>query len=993
MMSVAKAVQMTAKAQDSGGSTLLLQRKCACGGSAGLTGECEECRTQRLLGKPLQAKLRINQPGDEYEQEADRVADQVMRMPDEPVRSENMRSTTTPLLQRRGTGGGTSFAGTSPVLREALSSQGKPLDPAARAFFEPRFGHDFGNVRVHSDARAAKFARDVEARAFTVGNDIVLGTGHGNFRQGSEGELLAHELTHVVQQQRGSLSTPSSETGEHTQPQSLLKANVARFAPESQASPLPLTIREKANATTLYRSSVVPEPESGAQESGTAAQTSCFTNTDSEPPAGWSQLRDEAKSQLTDSFSEAPSFRNKGSAQYRIELKDETKEPLSTRIFSYHSGRKGGSKFAKELKSDIDRLNTENALKPGKTLVGPGDRVGGSFHNEDLMAWFEKGLVRNNEPRIKGISSYVFSLFSPCSTCESVMRSWPSTPVEIKRYVDSLCIGREWNDEESERIAWQSGHIPVSGSGRVEKDNPNCELAKRLKLTTGDILNSEGWTRYTVTDELCVPEQEGVSGKVLKPLALAAAVLTAMTATAAVLETGAKKGAEEALEEGGQEALERGVGKAFGEGAETTAVKAAPKVLKRGVVQATEKVAPGLALLGVIVGAYLMATDQAEASVGLSGDDPLMFLVKQLALEGDPIPEPLRTMLENDEEFRRIVEEAAGEGGLPAAQRAAADHAAQILSDNIDQFSNEEIEALLSASQAAGSQAPYLEPTVERLKAEARYRGVEVDEEAVAGAGPGGPSAAPAGAPGEAREGGEGEGSGAGMGAPRELEGVTPNVQRLWKVLTDETRGLPLDRTFAQEFKEQIGDLSEQQLNDLFETLVDVEGEPDPYEVLRKLKARLDEPEPTSEPKPEGGAETEKDEPGAEPGGEPEIAEGSTIERLEPLAGGGLNTEQALEDLKQDFKNLPATDWPAEVRRWRYKPFTEEPKPRAQVQYRNRDGQRCLQYAEIELISRVEKIVTIQVKATSPAICEVGGELLTYRGSVQVGENVDLQDL
>jgi hypothetical protein len=57
----------------------VLQRKCACGGSAGLTGACSKCNSERLRGKPLQTKLRVNEPGDEYEQEADRMAAQVMQ--------------------------------------------------------------------------------------------------------------------------------------------------------------------------------------------------------------------------------------------------------------------------------------------------------------------------------------------------------------------------------------------------------------------------------------------------------------------------------------------------------------------------------------------------------------------------------------------------------------------------------------------------------------------------------------------------------------------------------------------------------------------------------------------------------------------------------------------------------------------------------------------------------------------------------------------------
>jgi hypothetical protein len=77
-----------------------------------------------------------------------------------------------------------------------LTSSGAPLDPSLRRAFEPRFGHDFSSVRVHTDADAATSARDVHARAWTVGGHIAFGAGHGP----NDRALLAHELTHVVQQ-------------------------------------------------------------------------------------------------------------------------------------------------------------------------------------------------------------------------------------------------------------------------------------------------------------------------------------------------------------------------------------------------------------------------------------------------------------------------------------------------------------------------------------------------------------------------------------------------------------------------------------------------------------------------------------------------------------------------------------------------------------------------------------------------------------------------
>jgi hypothetical protein len=82
------------------------------------------------------------------------------------------------------------------------SKRGKPLESEVRSFFEPRFGHDFGRVRVHSGEQAAELARGVNARAYAVGNDIVLGAHQDVSTPGGMG-LLAHELAHVVQQSRG----------------------------------------------------------------------------------------------------------------------------------------------------------------------------------------------------------------------------------------------------------------------------------------------------------------------------------------------------------------------------------------------------------------------------------------------------------------------------------------------------------------------------------------------------------------------------------------------------------------------------------------------------------------------------------------------------------------------------------------------------------------------------------------------------------------------
>lgn len=330
----------------------VLQPKCACGGSAGIGGTCTECQQRKLLGKPLQTKLRINEPGDQYEVEADRVAERVMRMPEShssaprpesfhggdeavvhtpvvqraeasgdtpaaegekpkeegsrcpswrgdpqsiskragefyarnhltppsqatvervecepPIANGNygcyvhfsdglvlrviVRETdivvgtgpgpittehpppATPLCfyeyscpdgelvltvkrcqsskpsassgppvvaQRAAASGATTAMTAPPIVHDVLSSSGQPLDATTRDFFEPRFGHDFSNVRIHADPVADKSAREVNAHAYTVGHDIVFSSGKFSPATQEGRRLLAHELTHVVQQ-------------------------------------------------------------------------------------------------------------------------------------------------------------------------------------------------------------------------------------------------------------------------------------------------------------------------------------------------------------------------------------------------------------------------------------------------------------------------------------------------------------------------------------------------------------------------------------------------------------------------------------------------------------------------------------------------------------------------------------------------------------------------------------------------------------------------
>ncbi len=158
-------------------------------------------------------KLTVNDPGDRYEQEADRVAEQVMSTAAtelSPGRAAAVKSGSLQrkcasceeederTLHRKETGAACESA--PPIVQEVVRSPGRPLDSSMRAFMEPRFEHDFARVRVHTDERAASSARAINALAYTAGEDIVFGGGQHRPETQSGRQLLAHELAHVVQQ-------------------------------------------------------------------------------------------------------------------------------------------------------------------------------------------------------------------------------------------------------------------------------------------------------------------------------------------------------------------------------------------------------------------------------------------------------------------------------------------------------------------------------------------------------------------------------------------------------------------------------------------------------------------------------------------------------------------------------------------------------------------------------------------------------------------------
>jgi hypothetical protein len=226
-----------------------------------------------LRSQTIQPKLTVSHPDDPYEREADRVSDEVMRRPEplnapqhndeekerliqrktylaqsavlsrqekctacssgkqacpkcaegESLQRKTLAGTIAPLIQRKyekvswdeesSSQKDSSGREISPPITDNINSLiggGQPLPAATRSFFEPRFGADFSGVRVHAHSEAAQVASSVNAKAFTLGRDLVFGAGQYSPETTGGKKLLAHELTHVIQQGSGRQATNQS---------------------------------------------------------------------------------------------------------------------------------------------------------------------------------------------------------------------------------------------------------------------------------------------------------------------------------------------------------------------------------------------------------------------------------------------------------------------------------------------------------------------------------------------------------------------------------------------------------------------------------------------------------------------------------------------------------------------------------------------------------------------------------------------------------------
>lgn len=198
----------------------VLQRKCACGQHITAGSECEEC------GKKQSA------------------------------------------LQRNARSLGEAPA-VPAVVQDALQSPGQPLDSSSRAFMEPRFGQDFSQVRVHSDSRAAESATAVNALAYTVGSDVVFGSGQYAPQTDPGRRLLAHELTHVVQQASGAVGTDAESKAQR----SADLVSRGQTVNQEKAGNAKVSLQKQSKDDTVAPPAVKPGPHPSATASVAGGET------------------------------------------------------------------------------------------------------------------------------------------------------------------------------------------------------------------------------------------------------------------------------------------------------------------------------------------------------------------------------------------------------------------------------------------------------------------------------------------------------------------------------------------------------------------------------------------------------------------------------------------------------------------------------------------------------------------------------------------------
>jgi len=223
----------------------------------------------------LQTKLKLSQPGDIYEEEADRIAGHVMQTPNsknQKYANSSKRENEEEINLHRKTKSEGNFETSDEIANEInrLKGSGSPLDAPTRSFMESKFGFDFGNIRIHTGPRAERSAQSVNARAYTIGSNIIFNKGEYAPNTASGQLLLAHELAHTIQQQ----AVPKIQQPAHQHSAiQVVKNEHRKLPPKKLEDGQEAAIHGRTSQTTVQRQEQQASPKSDEDTESTSKKS------------------------------------------------------------------------------------------------------------------------------------------------------------------------------------------------------------------------------------------------------------------------------------------------------------------------------------------------------------------------------------------------------------------------------------------------------------------------------------------------------------------------------------------------------------------------------------------------------------------------------------------------------------------------------------------------------------------------------------------------
>jgi hypothetical protein len=763
----------------------LVQRKCAGGGSAGVSssfkpeGECEECAKEHA--KQLQPKLHTSMPGDSLELEADRVADAVVSggaVPSIGAVGAAGGGIGMPAQRSAAPGACQGSSAATRGVEGVMRSSGQPLDAPVRQFMESRFRHDFSSVRIHAGAQAAESAARIGARAYTVGHNVAFGSGEFSPETPSGRRLLAHELTHVVQQQRlPGTSLPIMRTAceqgawDGRQPgcgagtlarwrlvdiatqevtnialdQIIVKQGLARHFPGNWAAQV----------------QTPPNPVKSGAERGYADGMKVQTG---------GTLRVEVvevKSRSTQ-LAGGCALAGREAAGYVRVLR-----PLGPQIIAISQAlaQVGG------LRTEPGRINATQQFVlegAGVYLANPATRDAWKFYNSlqnRLNVTFSAPFTAfEADVHTEGTRNQIYPA-GPAVIVECTVRRGRKPGVKRRQLgfqvnkiggvsygcQDTPCVTQE-EDEERQR---QQQPVAQPQADAQPQAQPQADPAP----TAQDQQTPEG-------DDLTVPVLVGAGGAALTAGAIAAARARARRIAG---ERAARLAAEQLAKRTAERAAQRAAARNVINLAER---RAAREAAKAGAGRVAGK-AVGKAVIYAEVAAaiFLLASGRAEARVG-SGPSALEALYKSMSDNGTPPSPEMRKLIESDPVLQQLAERAGATGDMTPLQEEMSRRVMELVRDNPGEFSAEDLELLAQMSKGTGSgvapkTAEELHAAIER----ARNGGAAGTNQG--GGGGGGTPPPPA----------TGSGSGSGSSSTKSLDQAVEEVSKQHPSLSAESKG------------------------------------------------------------------------------------------------------------------------------------------------------------------------------------------------------------